>query len=87
MRERLCSSWTVTLNYQTLIVLADALRRLETDRAAKQERWRPVLEEFQRVLIADDVLAGLAYFHEGGKPISCYIRATVRPACLTACWQ
>ena len=69
MRERLCSSWTVTLNYQTLIALADALRRLgKTDRAAKLRALAAgILEEFQRVLIADDVLAGLAYFHEGGK--------------------
>jgi len=69
MRERLCSSWTVTLNYQTLVALADALRRLgQTGRATKlQIRAAGILEEFQRVLIVDDVLAGLAYFHEGGK--------------------
>jgi 1,2-beta-oligoglucan phosphorylase len=28
MRERLCSSWTVTLNYQTFIALADAFRKM-----------------------------------------------------------
>ena len=27
MRERLCSSWTVTLNYQTFIALAAAFRQ------------------------------------------------------------
>ena len=26
-----------------------------------------ILEEFQRILIVDDVVTGLAYFHEGGK--------------------
>lgn len=69
MRERLCSSWTVTLNYQTLGTLAEAMRRLgQTDRAANlQARAAGILEEFQRVLIADDVLAGLAYFHADGK--------------------
>jgi cellobiose phosphorylase len=69
MRERLCSSWTVTLNYQTLVALANALRQLgQTDRATKlQVQAASILEEFQRVLIVDDVLAGLAYFHGDGK--------------------
>ncbi len=69
MRERLCSSWTVTLNYQTLIALTHALRHLgQTDRATKlQTSATGILAEFQRILIADDVLAGLAYFHAGGK--------------------
>ena len=68
MRERLCSSWTVTLNYQTYIALAAAFRHLgNADRAAPFEAMAArILEEFQRVLIVDDVLAGLAYFHEGG---------------------
>ena len=39
-----------------------------TNRAAQlQAMAATILDEFQRVLIADDVLAGLAYFHEGGK--------------------
>jgi cellobiose phosphorylase len=69
MRERLCSSWTVTLNYQTYIALGGAFRHLgNADRAAGFEVMAAnILEEFQRVLIVDGVLAGLAYFHEGGK--------------------
>jgi 1,2-beta-oligoglucan phosphorylase len=69
MRERLCSSWTVTLSHQTLVGLAEALRRLgHTDRAAAlQAMAATILDEFRRVLIVDDVLAGLVYFHEGGK--------------------
>ncbi len=70
MRERLCSSWTVTLNYQTFMRAGRRLAaRLATrDRAAEFEAMAAtILEEFQRVLIVDDVLAGLAYFHEGGK--------------------
>ena len=69
MRERLCSSWTVTLNYQTLTALAEALGKLgETRRAAGlRAQAAAILEEFQRVLIVDGVIAGLAYFHEGGK--------------------
>jgi len=69
MRERLCSSWTVTLNYQTYIAMAAAFRHLgNADRAKEFESMAAtILEEFQRVLIVDEVLAGLAYFHEGGK--------------------
>lgn len=69
MRERLCSSWTVTLNYQTFTALAGAFRRLgNPGRAMEFETMAAnVLAEFQRVLIIDDVVAGLVYFHEGGK--------------------
>lgn len=69
MRERLCSSWTVTLNYQTYIALAAAFRRLgDADRASGFEAMAAtILGEFQRGLVVDGVLAGLAYFHEGGK--------------------
>jgi cellobiose phosphorylase len=69
MRERLCSSWTVTLNYQTLKALGAAFRSMgQTERAAAFEaKATAILDEFQRLLIVDNVLAGLAYFHEGGK--------------------
>ncbi len=69
MRELLCSSWTVTLNYQTLLALADAFRRIgDAPQAAEFEtRAAAILDEFQRVLIVDDVITGLAYFHEDGK--------------------
>jgi cellobiose phosphorylase len=81
MRERLCSSWTVTLNYQTFKALAAAFRQLAQpppDRESPDSPHMParavefesmaaiILGEFQRLLIADDVLAGLAYFHEDG---------------------
>jgi cellobiose phosphorylase len=69
MRERLCSSWTVTLNYQTFIALAAAFRRIGIkDRAAELETMAAgILDEFQRLLVVDDVVAGLSYFQEGGK--------------------
>ena len=69
MRDRLCSSWTVTLNYQTFKALAAAFRQLgHADLASQLETMAAtILDEFQRVLIVDDVLAGLVYFHEGGK--------------------
>jgi cellobiose phosphorylase len=69
MRERLCSSWTVTLNHQTFTALADAFRRVGKDDRAEvlSVMAANILDEFQNVLIVDDVLAGLACFHEGGK--------------------
>jgi cellobiose phosphorylase len=69
MRERLCSSWTVTLNYQTMLALADAFRRIgdEAQAAEFETQAAAILAEFQRVLIVDDVITGLAYFHEDGK--------------------
>lgn len=68
MRDRLCSSWTVTLNYQTYTALAAAFRQLgHAGPASRLEaQAAAILEEFQRVLIVDDVIAGLVYFHEGG---------------------
>lgn len=69
MRERLCSSWTVTLNYQTFVAMASAFRLIgDAQKAAQFEAMAGnVLEEFQRLLVVDDVVAGLAYFHEGGR--------------------
>ena len=69
MRERLCSSWTVTLNYQTHIALAAAFRKLGNSELATEfeNTAAAILAEFQRVLIVDGVVAGLAYFQEGGQ--------------------
>ncbi len=68
MRERLCSSWTVTLNHQTFIALADALERIGDHAKAEQLRTMAanILDEFQRTLVVDDVITGFAYFHEDG---------------------
>jgi cellobiose phosphorylase len=64
MRENLCSAWTVTLHYQTLIALADAYFRLglTVPTADLRARAKLVLGDFQRLLIVDGVLAGLAFF-------------------------
>jgi 1,2-beta-oligoglucan phosphorylase len=69
MRDRLCSSWTVTLNYQMLIALSSAFRRIgQNERAATFETQAvAILEEFQQTLVVDNTLAGLAYFHENGQ--------------------
>ncbi|MDF9391993.1 MULTISPECIES: GH36-type glycosyl hydrolase domain-containing protein [Methylococcus] len=69
MRERLCSTWTVTLHYQTLTTLAEALRRLKRyDQAAAFETAAAeVREDFQRRLLVDGVLAGYAHFGEDGR--------------------
>ncbi|AAU92126.1 conserved hypothetical protein [Methylococcus capsulatus str. Bath] len=69
MRERLCSAWTVTLHYQTLTTLAEALRRLGRDdqAGAFEAAAAGVREDFQRLLMADGVLAGYAHFGEDGR--------------------
>lgn len=68
MRERLCSAWTVTLHYQTLITLAKAMRRVgRSDQAAAFEAIAAqVRADFQRLLIVDGTLAGFAYVHPDG---------------------
>ncbi len=68
MRERLCSTWTVTLHYQALNTLSEALKRLDrSDRAKEFEAMAAqVREEFQRYLLVDGILTGFAYFHENG---------------------
>jgi hypothetical protein len=72
MRERLCSAWTVTLHYQTLVTLGSALDRLGfVDQAADlRMRAGEVAEDFQRLLMVDNILAGFAYFHENAALIA-----------------
>lgn len=69
MSEQLCSAWTVTLHYQTLCTLAAALRRLERPELAAEleANAQRVHADFQRLLIADEVVAGFAYFHTDGR--------------------
>jgi 1,2-beta-oligoglucan phosphorylase len=68
MREHMCSAWTVTLHFQTLTVLARALRRI--GRVADAQRLEhaaaAVHADFQRLLVVDGVLAGYAVFEPGG---------------------
>lgn len=66
MREHLSSAWTVTLHHQTLVTLAAALSRLGLcDRAAGLEAMAAnIRDDFQRLLIVDETLTGLAYFLE-----------------------
>ncbi len=68
LAERLCSAWTVTLHHQTLCTLAEALRRAGRGGLADTlERELPLIrDDFQRVLIADGVLTGLAHFPATG---------------------
>jgi cellobiose phosphorylase len=68
MRERLCSAWTVTLQHQTFATLAAALRRAGRagEAAALEDSAQRVRDEFQRLLLADGVLAGFSHFHPDG---------------------
>ena len=67
-RDHLCSAWTVTLHYQTLTTLAEAMRRLGRDQQAiRFEQWAAeVLADFQRLLVVDGTVAGYAHFDEAG---------------------
>ncbi len=68
-RERLCSAWTVTLHHQMLETLARALRRIgrDADAQALEDEARDVLADFQRLLVADGVVAGYAQFEPGSE--------------------
>jgi cellobiose phosphorylase len=67
LAEQLCSAWTVTLHHQTLDTLARALRAV--GRASLAGRLEASLDairdDFQRLLIADGVVAGYAHFRTG----------------------
>jgi cellobiose phosphorylase len=67
--ERLCSAWTATLQHQTLATLAAALRRVGRPGPAGrlEESAALVRDDFQRLLVADGVLPGFAYFHPDGR--------------------
>jgi 1,2-beta-oligoglucan phosphorylase len=64
-RDRLCSTWTVTLHYQTLTTLGKAMRRLgfSAQAADFEASAAQVREDFQRLLMVDETLAGFAYVH------------------------
>lgn len=68
MREHMCSAWTVTLHYQTLLTLARALRMIGRSQEATQfeSRAEAVQRDFQRLLVVDGVLTGYALFQESG---------------------
>ena len=67
LREHMCSAWTVTLHYQTLGILARALRSIgRTDDAKPLEtRAQQVLQDFQRLLLVEGIVAGYAIFEQG----------------------
>ena len=69
LAERLCSAWTVTLHHQTLDTLAAALRRAGRRGLADEiESELPrIRDDFQRLLVADGVVAGLAHFRGDGQ--------------------
>jgi len=67
LAEQLCSAWTVTLHYQAIETLAQALREAgHTKLATKLEAsLAGIRDDFQRLLIADGVVAGYARFRPG----------------------
>ena len=69
LRERLCSAWTVTLHYQSLMTLAQALGELgqAEEAGALEELAARVLADFRRVLLVDGVVCGYAHFEADGR--------------------
>ncbi len=69
LREQLCSAWTVTLHVQALRELARALRDVgrAQDAPTLEAQADAAQSDFQRLLIADGVLAGYVLFEEGGE--------------------
>jgi cellobiose phosphorylase len=67
LAEQLCSAWTVTLHYQTFQTLAQALRELRHEKLAArlEASLAGIRDDFQRLLIADGVVAGYARFRPG----------------------
>jgi len=70
LREHMCSAWTVTLHFQTLNILARALREIgrQEDATPLESRAQAVHRDFQRLLLVDGVLAGYAIFEGGERP-------------------
>lgn len=68
MRDRLCSSWTVTLHYQTLVALTAAMDRLGevSLSGALAAETEGIRLDFQNFLIKDGILAGFASFRADG---------------------
>jgi cellobiose phosphorylase len=64
LREHMCSAWTVTLHYQTLNMLARALRAIgkSQEAAPLEAKAQAVHRDFQRLLLVDGVLTGYAIF-------------------------
>ena len=69
MKERLTSSWTVTLHFQTLRTLAAGLRAVGHDAEAEplERAADAVRDDFRRRLIRGGVVAGLASFDDAGR--------------------
>lgn len=70
LRENLCSSWTVTLHYQTLTMLAAAWRAVgyATEAERLDGEADAIRTDFRRYLLVDGVLAGFAWFQGDDTP-------------------
>jgi len=96
MRDRLCSSWTVTLHFQTLKALCSALQIVGSTAGIPQcEEWLSVASkldkvaervriDFERFLIRDGVIAGYCYFHEASPQQPAQHESAIPPAQDTA---
>lgn len=67
LKKELVSSWTVTLHYQSLQTLADAFSSLGLRQESESfyEEARGILEDFQKHLLPDGIVAG--FLRDGDK--------------------
>jgi cellobiose phosphorylase len=68
LAHQLCSAWTVTLHHQTVDTLAQALRHVGRAALAAglEASLAGIRDDFQRLLIADGIVAGYARFRGAG---------------------
>jgi 1,2-beta-oligoglucan phosphorylase len=68
LRDHMCSAWTVTLHFQALTTLAQALRSAGRGAQAEplERQAEAVRADFQRLLLPDGVLTGYAVFEGAG---------------------
>ena len=66
MRDHLCSAWTVTLHYQVLTTLAEALGQVNEAALAGEleQEAQDVLRDFRQFLLVDGVITGYADFEK-----------------------
>ena len=69
LAARLCSAWTVTLHYQALDTLSKALHQVGRPvlAASVGASLAGIAADFQRVLVVNGVVAGLAHLDDDGR--------------------
>ncbi|MCX7657395.1 MAG: hypothetical protein N2Z57_01835 [Oscillospiraceae bacterium] len=66
LKEKLVSSWTMALAYQTFSLLAQVLKKEKPVLAQKLLKWtQKIKNAFENILVKDNVIAGFIEYDEG----------------------